>query len=159
MYNVGIAYLLWLFSGFGVLGFHRFYLRKYRTGIIWMVTGGFFFVGALYDFFTLRRQVEDANLRENQSLRDRTASLDPAFGRKIPKDSIERVILKLAKTNKAVVSASALALEANIPLEEAKENLDKLTAKGFVELQVTANGAVVYVVPDMMDSSPLTFER
>ncbi|MDR1107200.1 MAG: NINE protein, partial [Treponema sp.] len=31
MYSVGIAYLLWFLSGFGALGFHRYYLGKIPT--------------------------------------------------------------------------------------------------------------------------------
>ena len=158
MYSVGIAYLLWLFSGFGALGFHRFYLRKYPTGIIWMFTGGFFFVGALYDFFTLRRQVEDANRRDAPLWWNRGPGASYGGMRNTaphPKDSIERVILKLAKTNKGVVTISDLALEANIPIEEAKKNIEELAVKGFLELAVTKTGALVYTVPDMRGDSSL----
>ena len=63
MYSTGIAYLLWLLSGFGALGFHRFYLGKIPTGLLWMFTGGLGMFGAIYDFFTLPGQVREANLR------------------------------------------------------------------------------------------------
>ena len=63
MYSTGIAYLLWLVSGFGALGFHRFYLGKFLTGLLWMFTGGLFMMGAIYDLFTLPFQVTEANLR------------------------------------------------------------------------------------------------
>ena len=58
MKSKGIAYLLWLVSIFGLLGFHRFYLGKIGTGIIWIVTIGVAGVGALIDLFTLGSQVE-----------------------------------------------------------------------------------------------------
>ena len=32
-YSVPVAYLLWFIGGLGALGLHRFYLRKYGTGI------------------------------------------------------------------------------------------------------------------------------
>ncbi|HUZ17910.1 MAG TPA: TM2 domain-containing protein, partial [Spirochaetia bacterium] len=63
MYSTFIAYLLWLFSGFGALGFHRFYLNKFGTGILYILTGGLFGVGMIYDLFTLPAQVREANLR------------------------------------------------------------------------------------------------
>ena len=63
MYNIGVAYLLWFLSGFGALDFHRFYLRKIPTGLIWMFTGGLGMFGAIYDFFTLSRQVDEANYK------------------------------------------------------------------------------------------------
>ena len=62
MISLGIAYLLWALGGFGTLGLHRFYLRKPGTGIVWLLTGGVFGIGALVDLFRLPRLVDEANL-------------------------------------------------------------------------------------------------
>ena len=61
MYSTGIAYLLWWLSGFGALGFHRFYLGKIGTGLLWMFTGGLLGIGSIYDLITLPSQVKHAN--------------------------------------------------------------------------------------------------
>lgn len=53
------AYILWFF--FGLLGIHKFYLRKTGIGILYMFTAGLFFVGWLIDLFTLGKQVEEFN--------------------------------------------------------------------------------------------------
>jgi TM2 domain-containing membrane protein YozV len=58
-YNYNIAWGLLTF--FGVLGLHRFYLGKWVTGIVWLLTGGFFLMGYLYDLWTLNEQVAAAN--------------------------------------------------------------------------------------------------
>ena len=59
-YNVA-----WVLQTFlGVFGIHRFYMGKIGTGIIWLLTGGLFGVGYIYDFFTLNEQI---SLRNNQS--------------------------------------------------------------------------------------------
>lgn len=46
---------------FGAFGVHRFYLDKTWTGLLWLITGGFFTIGLVYDFFTLPFQVYYAN--------------------------------------------------------------------------------------------------
>ena len=52
----------WLLVTFlGVLGIHRFYMGKWITAILYLVTGGIFFLGVLYDFFTLNEQVDEMN--------------------------------------------------------------------------------------------------
>lgn len=57
--DYNIAWLLLTFLG--VLGIHRFYLEKWVTGIIYLLTGGLFLVGIIYDYWTLNYQVLDVN--------------------------------------------------------------------------------------------------
>jgi TM2 domain-containing membrane protein YozV len=57
--DYNIAWLLLVFLG--LLGIHRFYMGKWLTGILYMLTGGFFFLGWLYDFWTLNSQVSELN--------------------------------------------------------------------------------------------------
>ena len=161
MYSVGIAYLLWLISGCGALGLHRFYLGKIPTGILWMCTGGLGMVGSIYDFFTLPNQVREANIRRaiqegagqrfvnNQQNWRNISDGESRIVRE--KESVERTILRLAKENKGILSASEVALAANISIEEAKKDLDALVSKGFAELRVRKSGGLVYTIPDLMD--------
>ena len=156
MYSTAIAYLLWLFSGFGALGFHRFYLGKFGTGLLYFLTGGLFWLGGIYDFFTLPAQVREANLR----LRYHDALLRgygdlPATGRRVEekKESIERVILRSAKKNRGRTSPSEVALEGDVSIDDAKRDLDKLVSKGFAEMRVTKSGAIVYVFPDLQSEA------
>ncbi len=57
--DYNIAWILLVFLG--LFGIHRFYLGKWITGIIYMLTGGLFFFGVLYDFWTLNDQVSEVN--------------------------------------------------------------------------------------------------
>ena len=57
-----VAYLLWIFGGFGVLGLHRLYLGRWVSALIWFLTGGVFLVGALIDLFLLPTLVQTENL-------------------------------------------------------------------------------------------------
>jgi TM2 domain-containing membrane protein YozV len=59
MKSKGLAYLLWFFLG--VFGVHKFYLDKIAVGIIYLLTGGLFLIGLIYDLFTLGNQVDVYN--------------------------------------------------------------------------------------------------
>ncbi|MBC86164.1 MAG: hypothetical protein CL677_03205 [Bdellovibrionaceae bacterium] len=55
--DYSISWLLLTFLG--VFGIHRFYMGKILSGIVYLLTGGFFFVGILYDFWTLNEQINE----------------------------------------------------------------------------------------------------
>jgi TM2 domain-containing membrane protein YozV len=52
----------WILLTFlGIFGAHRFYMGKWFTGILYLVTGGIFLVGWAYDFCTLNSQITEIN--------------------------------------------------------------------------------------------------
>jgi TM2 domain-containing membrane protein YozV len=57
--DYSVAWILLTFLG--VLGIHRFYLGKWITGIIYLVTLGLFGIGLIYDFWTLNTQISELN--------------------------------------------------------------------------------------------------
>jgi len=163
MYSTFIAYFLWLISGCGWFGFHRFYLGKIGTGILWMCTGGLFGFGSFFDLITLPSQVREANFRQaiiDESIR-RNSNIGNKQWRNVNDgktriihdiEIVEHTILKLAKANKGILTASELALSAHISLEDAKRDLDAMVTKGYAELRVRQSGSLVYAIPDLMDS-------
>lgn len=56
-----VAWLLLTFLG--IFGVHRFYMSKWITGLVYLLTGGLLGVGVLYDFWTLNGQVSEMNMR------------------------------------------------------------------------------------------------
>jgi len=56
-YNVSWILLTFL----GIFGVHRFYMGKWVTGLIYLLTGGLFALGIIYDFWTLNDQVSACN--------------------------------------------------------------------------------------------------
>jgi len=167
LYSTSLAYILWFLSGFGALGFHRFYLGKIGSGLLYMVTGGLFGIGCLYDLVTLPGQVREANLRlgyrnalegdigrgEPGSYQRDRSDFRSELRRDIKKDTVEKVILRAAKKNNGRVSPSLVALEGDITLDDAKAYLEKLAAKGYVEMRVSKSGSIVYLFPDLMGGS------
>ena len=57
--DYSVAWLLLTFLG--ILGIHRMYLKKWFTGIIYLLTGGLLGFGYLYDFWTLNDQITILN--------------------------------------------------------------------------------------------------
>jgi TM2 domain-containing membrane protein YozV len=52
----------WILCTFlGLFGAHRMYLGKWITGILWLLTGGFFTIGYVYDYWTLNEQIATVN--------------------------------------------------------------------------------------------------
>jgi len=61
--DYSVAWLLLTFLG--VFGIHRFYLGKIFTGLIYLLTGGLFLIGLLYDLLTLNEQISTINASES----------------------------------------------------------------------------------------------
>jgi TM2 domain-containing membrane protein YozV len=56
--------LTWILLTFlGWLGIHRFYMGKWLTGILYLVSAGLFGIGILWDFLTLNEQISEVNSR------------------------------------------------------------------------------------------------
>nr|WP_217639636.1 NINE protein [Kushneria avicenniae] len=60
--NYTVSWILLTFLG--ALGIHRMYMGKWITGIIYLLTGGLFLLGVLYDFWTLNDQLSIKHQRE-----------------------------------------------------------------------------------------------
>jgi TM2 domain-containing membrane protein YozV len=57
--DYNLAWLLLMFLG--IFGIHRFYMGKYITGAIYLLTGGLFGIGYIYDILTLNEQIAEQN--------------------------------------------------------------------------------------------------
>ncbi|TWI58399.1 TM2 domain-containing membrane protein YozV [Pseudomonas duriflava] len=64
--NYSIAWILLTFLG--IFGAHRLYMGKWITALLYLVTGGFFLLGVLYDFWTLNDQVSMKNRQQSSGL-------------------------------------------------------------------------------------------
>ena len=52
----------WILLTFlGIFGIHRMYMGKWITGFVYLLTGGIFGVGYIYDFWTLNDQITILN--------------------------------------------------------------------------------------------------
>jgi len=58
--DYSVAWILLTFLG--LLGIHRFYMSKWGTGILYLLTLGLFGIGLIYDFWTLNSQISELNV-------------------------------------------------------------------------------------------------
>ena len=58
-YDYNVAWILLTFLG--IFGIHRFYMGKWLTGILYLLTGGLFLIGYIYDYWTLNDQLTILN--------------------------------------------------------------------------------------------------
>ena len=71
----GTAFLLWLTCLFGVCGLHRFYMGRYGTGVLWLLTFGLLGIGQFIDLFLINGMVRKSN-REDPYTRLIQATLE-----------------------------------------------------------------------------------
>jgi TM2 domain-containing membrane protein YozV len=62
------SYLLWALWLFGLAGIHRFYNKKYGSGVLWLLTFGFLGIGQLIDLMLIPEMVDEHNYRERLRL-------------------------------------------------------------------------------------------
>ena len=67
--SFGVALFFTILGFVLVAGLQRFYLGKIGTGILWLLTGGLFFIGTIYDLFTISLQVREVNARRAVGIR------------------------------------------------------------------------------------------
>ena len=65
-------------------------------------------------------------------------------------ESIEKQILRSAKSNNGLTTPSEVALASDVSIEEARKALDYLVSKGFAEMKVSKTGAIAYHFPDIL---------
>lgn len=63
--NYSVAWLLLVYLG--CFGFHRFYMGKWLTGLIYLLTLGCFGIGVFFDFWTLNGQIDELNRNARRS--------------------------------------------------------------------------------------------
>lgn len=59
--NYSVAWILLVYLG--IFGAHRFYMGKWLTGLLYLISAGCFGIGIFYDFWTINGQIDELNRR------------------------------------------------------------------------------------------------
>jgi hypothetical protein len=156
MKNSGIAYLLALLGFLSpVAGAHRFYLGRPVSGLFYLLTWGFFGIGTLIDLFLIPRMVDDENRRLLYPGPIPMHALAPGAPPLLPAPPTpEQQILRVAKENGGVVTVDLVALHSGMSLSHAKAELERLRSQGFCSVDVSTEGAKLYVFEGLRSTTP-----
>ena len=142
----GVAYLLWFFLG--ALGAHKFYIGKVGMGVVYLLTGGLFFIGVLVDLFTLGNQVDVVNALNNaragNNMQNIVVNVANGASPSGPmKTSAEKQILQLAQDNPQL-SLRDIVSNTELEVDEAETALQRMADKGLIKEMVDPSGKKIY---------------
>ncbi|MGE0872861.1 MAG: TM2 domain-containing protein [Kofleriaceae bacterium] len=166
MKSTGVAYAL---AALGLLspvaGIHRFYLGRPVSGVLFLLTWGFFGIGTIIDLINLPRMVDDENRRllyPGPPLHAHRQLGGSAHALALPSPSIpkaeltpEQQVLRVASENNGAVTVEMVAVKTGLPLREAKKELERLLEEEHCTLDVSTEGAKLYVFEGLRSTTPL----
>lgn len=159
MNDAGTSYLLWFGCLFQVYGLHRFYNKKYGTGLLWLCTFGLFGVGQFVDLFLMRSMVDDHNIQararlglspNGMPLMNQVEMLDrrEAIAAPMPVPTRDQLMVKLVKSAAArggQISVTQAVIDTGVGFAEVESLLKEMLRSGYVRVDNhPVSGVVVY---------------
>lgn len=135
MRSVGMAYLLWVPSMFGVAGLHRFYTGHWRTGLLWLLTAGLCGVGSVVDLFLIPEHVQ---------LFNRSAGID---GSQLQMDLGEGILVLARRRGVRGFTFNDAVLELGHSPETIRPELERLMQEDCLHVTNDMEGRIIYREP------------
>jgi TM2 domain len=163
MNSTSTSYLLWLTCLFGISGTHRFYNKKPITGILWLLTWGFFGFGQFIDLFLMPSMVDEHNLkmRARLGLLPTGAVSQPTIQVVVPPEAIAAAqaryqpsvetktavatpltqhdimlkLLKAAQVRAGKLSVTQAVLDTELSFEQVETALREMARTGYVAIE------------------------
>ena len=145
------GYLLWCGCFGAFFGLHRFYVGKWATGILWMLTGGLFMVGQIYDLVTMKKLIREANIRKGYLPHPRWAAelnrmaRAPAELPGPPEKPLKHQLLDAAIERGGELSVTEGVAATGASFDAVESTLDELLSTGYVDINNRPDsGVIVY---------------
>ncbi|MCY7275215.1 MAG: NINE protein [Phormidesmis sp. CAN_BIN44] len=160
MNKVGTAYVLWLGGMVGLSGLHRLYNGKVWTGLLWLLTFGFFGLGQLVDLLLIPQMVEAHNVKLSSRLNAITSGITPneiGIHRVVEPLSLQAYrsqaivdLLKAAEARGGKLSVTQGVIATGLSFFQVEEMLQEMLRTGYVEISNDPEtGVVVYDFKEM----------
>ena len=150
-YSEGVGYGLWFGWLFGFAGLHRFYLGKYFTGLLWMLTWGLGGIGQIFDLVRMKKLIRDANIREGYLPHPRWAGeLSRLAHQRIappeaPEKSLKHQLLEAAMALGGELSVTEGVAATGASFDDVETTLNELQQTGYVDIDNRPDsGVIVY---------------
>ena len=157
------AYAFWCAGLFGICGLQRFYTEKTASGILYLITFGFFFMGQLIDLFLTSEMVDSYNrgqgynlpgayttplaqqqvvVNVGENIKSAIAELQQDNTQNKDQKSNERAILKACVDEP--ITAALISVKTGIEPKRVKELVEHLELEGMLAPHVTESGKIKY---------------
>ncbi|MEM7495783.1 MAG: TM2 domain-containing protein [Myxococcota bacterium] len=151
---MGLSYILCAMGLVSpVAGLHRFYLGRPLSGLLYLMTWGFFGIGTLMDLMQMPALVQQSNAVE-QLQRELFSSWFPSRQpSSTAQPSIDQRILRVAAQNSGTVTVQMVALATGLSLHEAEQELDRLLKEGFCTVDFSDDGCMIYTFQGLVEQA------
>lgn len=157
--STSTAFLLWFACVFGLCGVHRFYMGKWFTGFLYLISFGFLGVGQIIDLVRLRGMVQDENdkrnllgARERRYLASGRRQIGDGFDRpeRSTPESIRMKLLSAAASRGGKLSVTEGVMATGKSFAEVEAELDAMAKSGYVGIDVDEEtGRVTYAFGEL----------
>lgn len=128
-----------LFSGLGAIAL---------LGTLYAFTGTTIFI-----FFGVIVGVLPAIRGLSKVMQARVGSQERKKLEVVRSETIERVVLRLARSESGRLTPAIVAVNSELTLDDAERQLREFADKGYAELNVTEDGRIEYVFPEFLERS------
>lgn len=132
-----------LTTGAALYGLWFFHLLPIPFG--WFVFLGVVF-GVIPVLTGLRRvasEIADGGRTKREAIEDQKAQVVER------RDSLEKIVLQIAKERRGIVTPALVVLHSDLQLAEAEKVLGDLASRGYAEMRLKDNGTIDYVFHDL----------
>lgn len=162
--DLKVAYILACVPPLLPFGAHKHYLGEHTGGVLYFFawwTGILGLIWWISDLVTMKDKVKKANHKiklHNQIVKayinedDTTLNLSEATNKLIAQNmSIEDQILQLAQKKEGKITATDVAMNTELTIEEADKLLKKLAESSYVSMEISEKGIIYYEFIELID--------